>query len=114
LLAAGDVAIAISHSGRTLDVIQPFRLAAECGATTVAITSQPRSSLAKLADYVLISAARDEPLRPGAMAGRTSQLLVCDAIFVGVAQRHYDASLLSLERTRVTADRRSRRRKSDG
>ena len=41
LLRAKDVAIAITHSGSTGDVIEPLRVAFERGATTVAITGRP-------------------------------------------------------------------------
>lgn len=109
LLGGGDVAVAVSHSGEINDVLDPMALARDQGVTTVAITSQPRSSLAKLADHVLVSAGREEPLRPGAMASRVSQLLVTDAIFVGVAQRDYDASLQALRTTIAAVDSRRRR-----
>ena len=109
LLGPDDVALAVSHSGETADVLDPIRLAGELGATTVAITSQARSPLARLARYPLFSAALEEPLRPGAMASRTSQLLVTDAIFVGVAQRDYDTSLRNLQATTTTLDSRRQR-----
>jgi DNA-binding MurR/RpiR family transcriptional regulator len=35
------------------------------------------------------STARESELRPAAMSSRTSQLLVVDCLFVGVAQRTY-------------------------
>jgi len=62
------------------------RHARASGATTVALTNAPRSSLARLTDHVLIAAGRESAVRPGAMASRTSQLLLVDCIFVGVAQ----------------------------
>jgi DNA-binding MurR/RpiR family transcriptional regulator len=106
LLSPGDVALAISHSGEITDVLEPIRLAKELGATTVAITSLAKSPLARLAEHVLISAGRKEPLHPGAMASRMSQLLLTDAIFVGVAQRDYDASLRALRHTTAALDNR--------
>lgn len=109
LLGPDDVAIAVSHSGETADVLDPLRTAAERGATTVAITSQTRSPLARLARHALFSAALEEPLRPGAMASRTSQLLITDAIFVGVAKSDYARALLALEATTATLDSRRHR-----
>jgi DNA-binding MurR/RpiR family transcriptional regulator len=109
LLAPGDVALAISHSGEIIDVLDPMSIAKELGAMTVAVTSQFRSPLARLAQHTLISASREEPLRPGAMASRMSQLLVTDAIFVGVAQHDYDASLRALRTTTAALDSRRRR-----
>lgn len=89
-LGSGDLAVAITHSGATRDVIEPLRVAFEHGATTVAITGRPRGAVTQYADHVLAtSAARESELRPAAMSSRTSQLLVVDCLFVGVAQRTY-------------------------
>ncbi|WP_405628896.1 MurR/RpiR family transcriptional regulator [Streptomyces sp. NBC_00016] len=89
-LASGDLAIAITHSGATRDVIEPLRVAFERGATTVAVTGRPKSAVTQYADHVLAtSTARESELRPAAMSSRTSQLLVVDCLFVGVAQRTY-------------------------
>jgi DNA-binding MurR/RpiR family transcriptional regulator len=91
-LRSGDVALAITHSGRTTDVIEPLRVAFEHGATTVAITGRPDGAVAQYADFVLTtSTARESELRPAAMSSRTSQLLVVDCLFIGVAQRTYES-----------------------
>ncbi|NUP15256.1 MAG: MurR/RpiR family transcriptional regulator, partial [Streptomyces sp.] len=96
-LRAGDVAIAITHSGATGDVIEPLRGAFERGATTVAITGRPDSSVTQYADHVLTtSTSRESELRPAAMSSRTSQLLVVDCLFVGVAQRTYETAAPAL------------------
>jgi DNA-binding MurR/RpiR family transcriptional regulator len=96
-LRAGDVAIAITHSGRTTDVIEPLRVACERGATTVAITGRPDAEIAQYADLLLTtSTARGSELRPAAMSSRAGQLLVVDCLFIGVAQRTYDAAAPAL------------------
>ncbi|UGY92099.1 MurR/RpiR family transcriptional regulator [Streptomyces gobiensis] len=96
-LCAGDVALAITHSGRTVDVIEPLRVAFDHGATTVAITGHPDGEIAQYADHVLTtSTARESELRPAAMSSRTSQLLVVDCLFVGVAQRTYETAAPAL------------------
>ncbi|MET8825851.1 MurR/RpiR family transcriptional regulator [Streptomyces sp. NPDC004610] len=92
-LRAGDVAVAITHSGSTGDVIEPLRVAFERGATTVAITGRPDGAVTQYADHVLTtSTARESELRPAAMSSRTGQLLVVDCLFVGVAQRTYETA----------------------
>src|SRR5690606_24642235 len=50
LLADGDVAFAISHSGETDDTIDALTQAKEAGATAVALTNFPRSRIAGVAD----------------------------------------------------------------
>ncbi|MFD4247028.1 MurR/RpiR family transcriptional regulator [Streptomyces sp. NPDC058525] len=96
-LRPGDVAVAITHSGSTGDVIEPLRTAFERGATTVALTGRPNAPVAHYSDVVLTtSAARETQLRPAAMSSRTSQLLVVDCLFVGVAQRTYETAAPAL------------------
>ncbi|WP_248960231.1 MurR/RpiR family transcriptional regulator [Sphaerisporangium perillae] len=104
LLKSGDVAVGVSCTGETPDVLEPMRLAHKAGATTVAITNNPRSSLAEVSDHVLISAGRETAFRPGALASRISQLLVVDYVFVGVAQRTSEVSNDALRTTRDAVD----------
>jgi DNA-binding MurR/RpiR family transcriptional regulator len=99
LLGAGDVAVGISHTGTTIDTVEPLAEAARRGATTVALTNFPRSPLARTADLVLTTAARETTFRSGAMASRLAQLTVVDCMFVGIAQRTFDDTREALERT---------------
>jgi DNA-binding MurR/RpiR family transcriptional regulator len=99
LLTAGDVAVAISHSGATQDTLDALETARRGGATTVAVTNFPRSPLAGLGDHVLTTAARETTFRSGATASRLAQLTVVDCVFVGVAQRTYETSQRALEVT---------------
>jgi DNA-binding MurR/RpiR family transcriptional regulator len=53
--------------------------------------------VALYADLVLTtSTARESELRPAAMSSRTSQLLVVDCLFIGVAQRTYESAAPAL------------------
>ncbi|MFF5501361.1 MurR/RpiR family transcriptional regulator [Streptomyces roseolus] len=96
-LRPGDVALAITHSGSTGDVIEPLRVAFEHGATTVAMTGRPDGPVSQYADHVLTtSTARESELRPAAMSSRTSQLLVVDCLFTCVTQRTYETAAPAL------------------
>jgi DNA-binding MurR/RpiR family transcriptional regulator len=99
LLRRGDVAIGISHTGRTADTIASLQEARSHQATTVAITNFPGSPIARAADHVLTTAARETTFRSGAMASRIAALTVVDCLFVAVAQRNYQQTLRALERT---------------
>ena len=113
LLGPDDVAIGISHTGMTIDTIDALTLAAKRGATTVAITNAPSSVIARLADHVLTTAARETTFRSGATASRLAQLTVVDCVFVAVAQRTYAQSQAALEATRAAVeDRRLSRPRS--
>ncbi|GAA4435016.1 MurR/RpiR family transcriptional regulator [Phytohabitans houttuyneae] len=115
LLGKGDVAVGISHSGTTSDVIEVLQQAQSRGATTVALTNFPRSPITEVADFVLTTAARETTYRSGAMASRLAQLTVVDCLFVGVAARNRAKARRALEVTaeavqthRVGSARRSR------
>ncbi|MGA4506364.1 MurR/RpiR family transcriptional regulator [Propionibacteriaceae bacterium G1746] len=98
-LGPGAVAIAISHSGGTLDTVEFLELARARGATTVAITNNAASPLAQRADVVLTTVARESPFRAGALGSRIAQLMVVDCLFIGVAQRSYDDSMRAIGAT---------------
>jgi DNA-binding MurR/RpiR family transcriptional regulator len=100
VLSPGDVAIGVSHTGATTDTVEALRVAREHGAITVAVTNFPRSPITEVADYVLTTAARETTFRSGATASRIAQLTVIDCLFIGVAQRHMDASVNALDATR--------------
>lgn len=99
LLRAGDVAVGISHSGTTTEVLDAVARARAAGAVTVGITNFPRSPLARGVDLTLTTAAHETTFRSGAMASRTAQLTVVDALFVAVASRSFDATVEALEAT---------------
>lgn len=100
LLRPGDVAIGISHTGDTRDTVDIVQRAHANGATTVAITSAPRSHLARAVDLALIAASRETTFRSGAMASRIAALTVVDILFVSVAQRRYQQTLAAVDATR--------------
>lgn len=113
LLGRGDVAIGISHTGTTSDVIEVLEQARTRGASTVALTNFPRSPITEVADFVLTTAARETTYRSGATASRLAQLTVVDCLFVGVAARNRSRARKALEATaeavqshRVGASRR--------
>ena len=107
-----DVVVGISHSGETLDVVDPIRLAGSRGVPTAVITNYPRSTLAQAADLVLTTAVPDASFRAGARASRVAQLTVVDCLYVAIAQRNYDTALEALERSSHAVESRRTRRRS--
>ncbi len=99
LLGSGDVAIGISHSGQTRETIEVLAEAGSHGATTVALTSIPRSALAEIADIVLIHAMQPTAFRTDALSGRHPQLVVLDLLYIAVAQRTHDRSHAAFQAT---------------
>jgi DNA-binding MurR/RpiR family transcriptional regulator len=99
LLGPQDVAIGISHSGRTREVIETVAEAASHGALTVVVTSFPRSPLTQVADVVMTTAAPETTFRVAALSALHSQLLVLDLIYVAVAQRTFERTTEAFEVT---------------
>lgn len=89
LLGPGDVAIGLSHSGRTREVIEVLAEAGSQGALTVAVTSFDRSPLAETAEVTLSTAVHETTFRLAALSALHSQLVAMDLVYVAVAQRTY-------------------------
>jgi DNA-binding MurR/RpiR family transcriptional regulator len=100
LLGRGDVAVGISHSGTTTETIESLAAARSAGATTIAITNFPLSSLATGVDILLTTAARETSLRSGATASRIAALTVVDCLYIAVAQRNLRRARKALADTR--------------
>jgi DNA-binding MurR/RpiR family transcriptional regulator len=84
LMEPGDVAFAISHSGRSVEVNESIQIAKERGATTIALTNVG-SRLAWLVDIPLLLRVPGaiDPNTPG--VSRLVHLCIMDALAIGVA-----------------------------
>jgi len=60
----GVLAVAVSQSGATEEIVTTLDWSRACGARTVAITNQPGSPLAEVADATLVTQAGDERAVP--------------------------------------------------
>jgi len=106
----GDVAVGLSHTGTTVDTIDALREARRNGAKAVAVTNFPWSPITEVADFVLLTAARETAFRSGAMTSRIAQLTVVDCLFVVLAQRDLPSTQSALERTYAAAQAKRTRR----
>lgn len=82
----GDVAIAISHSGRTRQVVDAMEIAKRNGATTICITKREKSELIKYCDIKLFTATPDISVGQEIIARRISEQAILEAIYFGVLQ----------------------------
>ncbi len=80
-LKPGDVAIGISHSGSSKDIVEALSMAREAGATTVCITNNGKSPLLKQSDYVLFTASDETKHNILALSSRIAQLSIINAIY---------------------------------
>lgn len=86
-----DLAIVISYSGITSEMVECARCARERGAQVIAITRLGNGNgVARYADYVLGIATSEPLVRSGAMGSRLSQLLVVDVLFSAFVAKNYE------------------------
>ncbi|MGO4496042.1 MurR/RpiR family transcriptional regulator [Paenibacillus sp. 2RAB27] len=89
LMGKGDVAIFISNSGSTIEILDTLEIAKKNGATIIAITKYNKSALADNANIVLSISTPEVTIRSGAMGSRIAMLTVIDILFAGVASSEY-------------------------
>ncbi len=97
-LPPGAVAFAISHSGRARETLNALRNAQSRGAFCILLSSHMHTPLSAYADISLITAARETAFRTEALTSRIAHLSVIDALYVAVALRRPQESLIALER----------------
>lgn len=96
----GDVAVVISYSGRSKDVLETATVAKERGATLIVLTKYGnKNPLAEIADVVLNTTSPEAAFRSGATGSRIAQLTVIDILFAGTASRDIAAYQKNLENT---------------
>lgn len=80
-LTSDCVAIGISHSGRSIDVIDALKLARINGATTICITNSGSSPITEVSDICLFTESGETQYSILAMSSRIAQLAIFDAIY---------------------------------
>lgn len=80
-LGPGDVVMAISHSGSSVDIVSALERAKANGATTICITNHGKSPVDKHSDYLLYTNAQETKYSILAMTSRIAQLAVIDTLY---------------------------------
>ena len=105
LMEKGDVAIAISYSGETKEVLKCAYNAKNEGIPVISITRASISNtLADMSDIVLRVPFVEKSLREGAMSSRISQLAVIDMLFLGMARNNLKGIEEKLRVTRTAVE----------
>ncbi len=97
---SGVLAVGVSQSGRTAEIVETLTWARDSGARTVAVTNAEGSALSEVADVSLVTRAGTELAVP-ATKTFTTQLLALAVL--GLALRGDDAALDGLERVAPAA-----------
>ena len=98
-LTKNDIAIIISYSGLTEEMITCAKTVKERGAAIIAITRFADSKLSRIADFNLYVAASEFLVRSGAMSSRISQLNVVDILYTAYLNRHYEEMAIQVKKT---------------
>lgn len=85
LLTPDDLAVGISHSGRSPDVLRALTLAKQAGARTIAISNHPTSPLAELAEISLCTAAQEALAHGYPLGARVAQVGLIDVLYTATA-----------------------------
>jgi DNA-binding MurR/RpiR family transcriptional regulator len=106
LLGEGDALVAVSHSGRTIDVLESVRVGRDGGAHIVAITGIGRSPLVDLADIVLPTVSYDTAFQVEPMASTIAELAIVQLLFLALLERGGTRAQERLERTQKALETR--------
>jgi DNA-binding MurR/RpiR family transcriptional regulator len=106
LLRPGDVLVAISHSGRTLDTLRAAQLARDAGASVVAICGEGRSPLGAIADVRITTASADTGFQVEPTSSTVAALAVIQTIFLMVLEQGGSAAQEQLSRTQAAVEER--------
>lgn len=89
LMQPGDVAVAISYSGNTREVLKCVENAKKLNIPVISITkASMNNELENLSDITLKIPFVEKSLREGAMSSRISQLAVIDMLFIGMVKNN--------------------------
>ena len=97
LLDDDDLVIAVSHSGRTKNVVNSLKVAKQRGARTLCITDFPHSPLTEYADICLCAMHVENSLGVEMVATRAAHLAIVDAIMVAVALQNRGKTIESIK-----------------
>ncbi|WP_035059241.1 transcriptional regulator HexR [Andreprevotia chitinilytica] len=97
MLKPGDAVVAVSNSGRTLDLIRSVEIARDAGADVIGITHS-KSPLAKRCNICLFADTMEDPDLYTPMITRIVHLVIIDVLAVGVALKRGPELIDQLEK----------------
>src|SRR5690606_1671606 len=93
------VAVIISYSGSTKDMIELAKVVRERKAKIIVITRFAKSPLAGYSDITLLCGANEGPLQGGSLTAKISQLYLLDVLYAEYFKRTNDMSIINKEAT---------------
>ena len=98
-LTEGDVAIGISHSGSSKDIVEALKIAKDHGAVTIAITNSGKSPILKQSDIVLATTSEETKYNILALNSRIAQLAIIDTLYFYIVYNRSEDAMESIKET---------------
>ena len=99
LMGPEDVALFVSYSGATRDMMETLRTAKSAGAKVILLTHYEDSPGAALADVVLLCGAQESPLDSGSIPIKVAVLYVAEVLLLRYKLSDPEAATLAQDRT---------------
>ncbi len=93
------VAIGISHSGQSVDIVEALKLARMCGATTICVTNYGKTPITEVADICLFTQSEETQHSILAMSSRIAQLTIFDAIYTYIVANSDSGAVAAIRNT---------------
>ncbi len=90
LMKPGELAVFITYSGTTKDMLDVAKSCRRAGASSICITRYTKSPITELADVILLCGANEGPMQGGAMATMISQLYLVDILYTEYYRRNFE------------------------
>ena len=97
----GNIAIGISHSGSSKDIVEALQLAKACGATTVCVTNFGSSPIVEVSDICLFTKSGETKHSILAMSSRIAQLAIFDSIYTHIVLHSNTAARQAIYNTEI-------------
>ena len=98
-LKKNDIAIGISHSGSSKDIVDALKVAKEHGATTITSTNEGKSPILKQSDIVLSTSSDETQYNILALNSRIAQLAIVDTLYFYIVFNRSEDALNSIKET---------------
>lgn len=97
LLDEHCVAIAISHTGRTREIVENIEMAKSKNATTICVTSSLKSPLIEFTDIPLCISSKEIESSSEAISSRIAHITILDCIYTGLALKRKEQVIPLIE-----------------
>lgn len=99
LLKSDDVAVGISNSGKSHDVVKALEIARNSGAGTICITNYDNTPITQFSQVKLFTSTKDSEALNESLHARIAELSLIDSLYVCVASKMKKQALDNLYKT---------------